>query len=115
VQPSDIEVGKYGLDIHADRKGIVLWANNQVLASVARAAGSPSDKGAGIYLYKKIGDLVDKDEKLFTIYADKARKLKRAKDVLEEDEALAVGDRMEMLVHAVRENPLYKKSFILER
>ncbi|MCX6820336.1 MAG: AMP phosphorylase [Candidatus Aenigmarchaeota archaeon] len=86
VQPSDIEIGKYGLDIHADRKGVVLWANNQALASVARAAGSPSDKGAGIYLY-----------------------------VLDQDEAMAIGDRMEMLVHAVRENPLYKKSFILER
>lgn len=115
VQPEDIEVGKYGLDIHSDRKGVVLWANNHVFASVARAAGSPSDKGAGIHLHKKIGDCVEKDERLFTIYADKARKLKRAKDALEEEEAVAVGDRIEMLVHAVRENPLHKKSFILER
>jgi len=82
---------------------------------VARAAGSPSDNGAGIYLHKKIGDRAEKDERLFTIYADKARKLKRAKDALEEEEAVAVGERMEMLVHAVRENPLHKKSFIMER
>jgi AMP phosphorylase len=115
VQPDDIQIGKYGLDIHADRKGVVLWINNQAIATIARAAGSPSDKGAGVYLHKKIGDAVDKDERLFTIYADKARKLKAAKDALDEDEAVAVGDRMEMLVHGVRENPLHKKSFILER
>jgi len=115
VQPEDIEIGKYGMDIHADRSGFVLWLNNHVLSTVARAAGSPSDNGAGIYLHKKIGDRAEKDERLFTIYADKARKLKRAKDALEEEEAVAVGERMEMLVHAVRENPLHKKSFIMER
>jgi len=115
VKPEDIEVGEFGLDIHADRSGVVLWMNNHVFSAVARAAGAPVDKGAGIYLHKKIGDRAEKDERLFTIYADKARKLKRAKDALDEEEAMAVGDRMEMLIHAVKENPLHKRSFIMER
>ncbi len=115
IQPEDIEVGKYGIDIHADRKGYVLWMNNHILAAIARAAGAPKDKQAGILLYKKIGDSVKKDEKLFTIYADKTRKLKRAQAVLAEEDVVAVGERREMLVHEVREHPVHKKSFILER
>jgi AMP phosphorylase len=115
IQPEDIEVGKYGIDIHADRKGYVLWMNNHILAAIARAAGAPKDKQAGILLYKKIGDSVEKDEKLFTIYADKTRKLKRAQTVLAEEDVVAVGERREMLVHEVREHPVHKKSFILER
>lgn len=115
IQPEDIEIGKYGIDIHADRKGYVLWMNNHILAAIARAAGAPKDKQAGILIYKKIGDSVEKDEKLFTIYADKTRKLKRAQDVLAEEDVVAVGERREMLVHEVREHPVHKKSFILER
>lgn len=115
IQPEDIEVGKYGIDIHADRKGYVLWMNNHILAAIARAAGAPKDKQAGILLYKKIGDSVEKDEKLFTIYADKTRKLKRAQTVFAEEDVVAVGERREMLVHEVREHPVHKKSFILER
>ena len=115
IQPENIEIGKYGIDIHADRKGYVLWMNNHRLAAIARAAGAPKDKQAGILLYKKIGDRAEKDKKLFTIYADKPRKLKRAQVVLEEEEVVAVGERREMLIHEVREHPVHKKSFILER
>ncbi len=115
VQPEDIEIGKYGIDIHADRKGYVLWMNNHRLAAIARAAGAPKDKEAGILLYKKIGDRAEKDEKLFTIYADKPRKLKRAQSVLAEEKAVGVGERREMLIHEVKEYPVHKKSFILER
>jgi AMP phosphorylase len=115
IQPEDIEIGKYGIDIHAEQKGYVLWIDNHMLVSVARAAGSPKDKGAGILLYKKIGDPVEKDEKLFTIYAEKTRKLKRAQEVLADNRAVGVGERMEMLIHEVKEHPVHKKSFILER
>jgi AMP phosphorylase len=115
IKPEDIEIGKYGLDIHADRAGYVLWINNNQLSAIARAAGAPRDKGAGIYLYKKIGDRAEKDEKLFTIYAEKTRKLKRAKEQLEEEDAVSVGERREMLIHEVKERPVHKKSFMLER
>jgi len=115
IQPEDIEIGKYGIDIHADRKGFVLWMNNHRLAAIARAAGAPRDKEAGILLYKKIGDQAERGEKLFTIYADKTRKLKRAQAVFAEEETIAVGERREMLIHEVKEHPVHKKSFILER
>lgn len=115
IKPEDIEIGKYGLDVYADRKGIVLWMDNHKLVSIARAAGCPKDKGAGIQLYKKIGDSADKGERLFTVYSEKSRKLKHVEVEIEEDVAVAVGDRREMLVHEVKEHPTHKKSFILER
>jgi len=116
INPEEIEIGKYGMDVHAGLSGYVLWINNQQLTAIARAAGAPKDKGAGIYIYKKIGDRAEKDEKLFTIYAEKTRKLKQAQEQLEEEEAVSVGERMEMLIHKVKEElPPHRKPFILER
>jgi len=115
ITPEDIEVGKYGMDIVSENKGHVLWMSNHKLASIARAAGSPKDKGAGIELYKKVGDKVEKGERLFTIYSEKTRKLKRAKSEVEEEFPIEVGERRKMLIRNVSDVIPSKKSFILER
>ncbi len=39
------------------------------LNRLARTAGAPIDKGAGIKVFKKIGDRVEKGEPLYRIYA----------------------------------------------
>lgn len=114
IKPEDIVIGEYGMDITANRSGYVLWMNNTDLSEIARAAGSPKDKGAGIVLYKKLGDKVSKGERLFTVYAEKSRKLERVREKTEE-ENIGVGERMEMLVQEVKEMPVHKKAFILER
>ena len=36
---------------------------------LARTAGAPIDKGAGIKLFKKIGDRVEQGEPLYRVYA----------------------------------------------
>jgi len=115
IKPEEIEIGDYGLDIRSENSGLVLWVNNSGLIEVTRAAGAPKDKGAGIQIYKKIGNQVKKGEKLFTVYCEKSRKLERVRKVLEEEKIMGIGKRMEMLIHEVKEIPLYKKTFILER
>jgi AMP phosphorylase len=115
VKPEDIEVGEYGLDIPAEDSGIVLWMDNYSLIEIARSAGAPKDKGAGILLHKKVGDYVKKGEKLFTIYTEKTRKLERVRKVLEEVRAVGVGKRMEMTIKEIKEIPVHKRVFILER
>jgi len=115
VKPEDIKIGDFGLDISSDKNGIVLWINNYVLTDIARAAGSPKDKGAGILLHKKVGDPVEKDERIFTIYTEKTRKLERVRKILEEEKVMGIGERMEMLIEEVKEVPIHKKVFILER
>lgn len=115
VKPEDMKIGEHGLDVHSDNNGVILWINNYGLVEVARAAGAPKDKGAGIQLYRKLSEGVKKGEKLFTVYAEKQRKLERVQKILDEEKIIGVGDRMEMLIHEVKEIPVHKKTFILER
>lgn len=115
IKPNDIKIGDYSFDIISDSKGLLLWLSNSSLVEIARAAGSPKDKGAGILLHKKVGSIVRKKDKILTIYAEKTRKLNRAIKLLEEQKPFAVGKRMEMLIHEIKEVPLHKKTFFFER
>ena len=85
------------------------------MIEIARAAGAPKDKGSGVQMYKKLGDSVKKGEKLFTVYSEKSRKLNRVRRILDESCPMGIGSRMEMLIHKVKDIPLSKRSFILER
>ncbi|OYT43236.1 thymidine phosphorylase [Candidatus Bathyarchaeota archaeon ex4484_40] len=115
VNPSDIKVGDRRFTFRSERNGYVLWIDNSYLVEIARLAGAPKDKGAGVLLHKKIGDRVKEGEPLFTVYAEKAVKLQRALSMLEERTFMGTGKRMEMLIHEVRERPVTKRAFMLER
>ncbi|HKZ45424.1 MAG TPA: thymidine phosphorylase, partial [archaeon] len=115
IKPSDIKIGDFGLDIRSEENGVVLWIDNAALIEVARAAGSPKNKGAGILLNKKVGDIVKKDENIFTVYAEKNMKLERVSKILEEEKVFGIGDRRDMLIQEIKEIPEYKKAFIIER
>jgi len=115
IAPEDIAVGEERLTVKSERSGTVLWINNSSVAEVAKAAGCPKDAGAGILLHKKIGDVVGEGEPLFTIVAERGSNLRRAQERLEKARVLAVGDRMEMLIHEVKERPVVKRSFTLDR
>lgn len=79
INSEEIEIGKFRDEILPRFEGYVTVVNNKKIVGIARAAGSPKDKGAGLILHKKRGDKVDKGEALLTIYADNEAKLKRAK------------------------------------
>ncbi len=64
------KVGEHTYHYKAAKNGKVTAIKNKLIATVARQAGAPVDKGAGVYIYKKIGDKVKKGEKLFTVYAE---------------------------------------------
>lgn len=113
VKPEDIHIGDYGFDYHAEKSGFVLWINNQSLVEIAKFAGCPKDKGAGVYLYKKLGETVKKGEKLFTVYAEKNIKLARAQKLIDENDIIGVGERMEMLIKKVEESKVPKKIYNL--
>jgi AMP phosphorylase len=115
IKPEEIEPGDFGLDFRSENSGLVLWINNSGLIEVARAAGAPKDKRAGIELRKKIGDLVKKDEILFRVYCERSRKLKVVREILDEERLIGVGKRAKMLIHEVKELPVHKRTFILER
>ncbi|MFH0711320.1 MAG: AMP phosphorylase [Candidatus Aenigmatarchaeota archaeon] len=115
IRPEDMKIGDCSLDVHAEKSGIVLWINNTGIVELARTAGTPKDHGAGVYIYKKLGDRVNKGDKLFTIYSEKNSKLIAACKLMEENNIIGIGDKMEMLIHKVMERHVHRKTFFLER
>jgi AMP phosphorylase len=74
--------GKQSYTLHAKRKIRIKQLSNKMINTIARQAGSPEDKGAGVYIYKKVGQEVKKGEKILTIYAESQEKLEYAKRFL---------------------------------
>ena len=70
--------GKYKYIIRAHNSGKIEHINNNLINSLARAAGCPEDKAAGVYFYKKLEEL-KKGENIFSIYATSEEKLEHAK------------------------------------
>ncbi len=115
VRPQDLPIGHEFYEYRSEDKGQVLWMNNHILVEIARRAGSPIDIGAGITLNKKHGDKVSKNDLLFTIHAEKSTKLSRALEILHEKKPIGVGDKMEMFIHQVKETPVVRRAFVLDR
>jgi len=82
IDPDKIKIGRFKFTSKAKKNGIVKDVNNISVSKVARVAGAPSDKGAGIYLYVCEGQKVKKGDKLFTIYSHNKTELKFAVDSL---------------------------------
>lgn len=77
-------------DFLAQKDGIVVQSNNKVIARIARLAGAPEDKAAGMYLRVHCDDKVKKGEALFTIHAQNKMKLNSAIAVAKECEAITI-------------------------
>ena len=60
------------------------------LSRIARLAGAPMDKGAGIDLLKKIGDSVEAGEPLYRIYSCVESDFQFAKSLAEEDKGFSL-------------------------
>ncbi len=90
VRPEDLPIGQYTYDFLSPRNGMISEINIKAISKVARYAGAPFDKGAGIYLYKKVGDFVKADEKILTIYSESETKLDYAIRILEEENPIKI-------------------------
>jgi AMP phosphorylase len=98
VAVDDLEPGSETVAVTADRAGTITHIDNEGISAIARRAGAPTDNGAGIYLQATVGDSVDEDEPLFTVYAENADKLAEAEDVLADREPVRVRQRQEQLI-----------------
>lgn len=116
VKPSDIAIGN-GAEVKAETDGKVLWIKNAEIAAIAREAGAPRDKGAGLLLNKKIGHSVKKGETLFTIHSNTPVHLENALKLAKEYEPVVVGKELEekMLLAKLPTKIPHKRLFMLER
>lgn len=80
----DLKPGSYKEEIYAGKSGNIKNVDNQLVNSVARNAGCPADKKAGICLEVGKGDKVKKNQKLFTIFAESKSRLEAAKNFCRE-------------------------------
>jgi len=78
IKVEDIPIGRYTFDVKADSRGYVSKVSNSGIKLVARAAGAPRDKGAGVLLAQKVGAKVNAGDVLFTVYAERESKLSNA-------------------------------------
>jgi AMP phosphorylase len=81
LKSSDLKPGDHSFDLKATNPGYVHAIRNKEIVNIAKAAGSPSDKGAGLLIYKKKGQRVEAGDVLMTIYAESDAKLKRAQEL----------------------------------
>ncbi len=80
VRPSDIPVEQKSKQyvVRSQWSGHVMQISNKCLVQIAKLAGAPTSKYAGVMIHKKLHDPVRKGEALFTIYSEKPQKLKAA-------------------------------------
>lgn len=67
--PQQVTLGILTHDMAAAHDGVVSAIDCLRLARIARLAGAPMDKGAGVDLFKRIGDPVQQGEPLYRIHA----------------------------------------------
>ncbi|MXN67281.1 thymidine phosphorylase [Stappia sp. GBMRC 2046] len=60
----------YRHEIAAHRRGTVTSIDNHRLARVAKLAGAPDDKSAGLELHVRLGDAIEAGQPLFTVHAE---------------------------------------------
>jgi AMP phosphorylase len=97
VTYKDITPGEYTAEITAPANGYVLEFKNKRVVQIARLAGAPNDKGAGVLINKKQGEPVKKGEPVLIIHAEKKNKLETA------------------LQNAQRDSPIVVEGMLLER
>ena len=78
ISYEDIPIGDKRIEIRSPMDGYVTHVDNFSMSVIAKAAGAPKDKGAGIILYVKAGSKVKKGDKLFEIVAENTAKLTTA-------------------------------------
>jgi thymidine phosphorylase len=91
--PSDCrnELATLAFEVRAARDGVVTAIDCLRMNRLARTAGAPIDKGAGIRLFKKIGDHVAQGEPLYRIFAVDQPELDLAAAATRVDQGYAIG------------------------
>jgi putative thymidine phosphorylase len=78
IDADDLPVSRVKARIVADRDGTVTSVDNHAIDHIAKTLGAPEAKTAGIYLHRRIGSVVERGQKLFTLYAPNRERLNLA-------------------------------------
>ena len=87
----DMHPGNLCHEVFADRDGFVTHIDNFQMAKIARLAGAPMMKKAGVDLLKKLGNPVKKGDTLYCIYAEFPADFKFAQDLAAQVNGYTIG------------------------
>lgn len=75
---SDIKTAPYIKNLELAKSGKIKMVRNDFIAEIAKIAGAPKDKLAGVYIRKQAGDLIEKGEIAMEIHSQSKNKLNNA-------------------------------------
>jgi thymidine phosphorylase len=78
-------------EVTADRDGVVASIDNLRLSRLARLSGAPKIQGAGVDLFRKLGDAVARGEPLYRVHAEYGSDLAFAREWAAHDSGYAIG------------------------
>jgi len=117
IKPNDLPIGSHSAELLSERAGKVMWVSTENIVRIAREAGAPKDKGAGLVLKAKLGDAVHKDGVLIEIYAERSSKLSSALELAKHLSPVVLSTKPaeKMVLDQVPEKLAHEKGFSLDR
>lgn len=82
IDSDTLKIGKHTFDEKAERRGTIREINSKNITVVAKILGAPKQKGAGIYLHKKIGETINKGDVIYTLFSENVYNLREGKESL---------------------------------
>ncbi|HUW43607.1 MAG TPA: AMP phosphorylase [Bacillota bacterium] len=73
-----LKKAEFTRNIKAKKSGTIIAINNKKINSLAREAGCPIDKSAGIYLHAHVGEKIKKGDTIITLHAETSSRLNHA-------------------------------------
>lgn len=78
----DIPIARFTYTVESKKSGVVVDINNRYISRLAKLAGAPLSKAAGVDLFTHIGTVIQTSQPLFTIHAQTKGELNYAIDFL---------------------------------
>jgi len=89
--PNHPQLGPLTFEVRAPQAGVVAGIDNYQIARVARLAGAPKVKGAGVDLLHKLGDAVEAGDLLYRVHAGFAADLEFARQACVRSTGYTIG------------------------
>ncbi len=93
----DLHPGTLCQEVYADCDGVVISIDNFQMAKIARMAGAPMIKKAGVDLLKKLGSPVKKGEILYRIYAEFPADFNFAQQLAAHNNGYTIGNEAQII------------------
>jgi len=90
ILPGLLKPGKYQYSVRAWRSGHISHISNSMISKIARIAGAPKDKGAGIYIYKQKMEKVKKGDKIMSVFAENRQELSFAVEIFRQSRVFEI-------------------------